>query len=220
VGDSGAAYLGDGLVRQGPGFGIQVRNAGTIGCGLITAGGRLRLDGGGYRPDPEWCGDWPARWRAELVSFEPDVALLVIGWPGLGDREVEGRWRHPCDPVFDAAYAAEVRHAVDVLASTGARVVVADVPYLTLPVVQRDAAERVECLNAIYRDAGVDVLGLSDWLCESSSKCTIEQDGVTLRSDGVHFRDDGADVAAAWVLPELLAHAGEEQRTEHRERRR
>jgi lysophospholipase L1-like esterase len=204
VGDSGAVFLGDGLARVGATKGVEVRNAGTISCGIITDGGRLRLDGGGELDDPSWCAGWPDRWRAELDAFHPDVVLLVIGWPGLGDRRVDGAWRHPCDRVFDARYRDVSRVALDVLGRVGRRVVVADSPYLTLPVVQRDAAKRVDCLNRTYRaaarSAGASVLPIGEWLCSSSRHCTIESDGVTMRPDGIHFRDAGADIAARWVL--------------------
>jgi hypothetical protein len=209
VGDSGAAYLGDGLARVGASRDVEVRNAGTISCGLVTDGGRLRLDGGGYVPDPDWCAAWPDRWRMEAAAFEPDIALLVIAWPGLGDRRVDGAWRHPCDPRFDARYASVVREAIDVLGSTGARVVVADSPYLTLPVVQADHAARVDCLNAVYREvaasAGATVLPIGEWLCDSATDCAIERRGTILRSDGIHFRDGGADIAARWAIGELLS---------------
>ena len=209
VGDSGAEFLGEGLERLAPARGVEVRNAGTIACGLLTDSGRFRLDAGGYLHDPEWCGDWPGRWAMEVAAFDPDVALLVIGWPGLGDREIAGAWRHPCDPAFDAHYASAVRRAIAVLAAGGARVLIAESPYLTLPVTQSDHAERVDCLNAIYEReadaaARAAVLPLGEWLCEDSRHCTIEtEDGVLLRADGIHFRDAGADVAAAWVLDEL-----------------
>jgi peptidoglycan/LPS O-acetylase OafA/YrhL len=208
VGDSGAAFLGEGLARVGAARGVDVRNAGTVSCGIITDGGRLRLDGGGYLEDPSWCGDWPSRWRMELAAQHPDVALLVIGWPGLGDREVAGAWRHPCDPAFDAAYASDVGHALAILTAGARHVVLADSPYLALPVVQRDAARRVDCLNATYRRearvAGATILPLREWLCASQARCTLEQDGVTLRPDGIHFRDAGADIAARWAMPKLL----------------
>jgi len=207
VGDSGAAFLGEGLSRLGADHDVEIRNAGMIACGLLSNRERLRLDSGGYVEDPDWCGEWPARWRMEAAAFQPDLALLVIGWPGLGDREIAGAWRHPCDPEFDARYAGAVAQAIAVLGESGATVAVADVPYLSLPVVQADHADRVHCLNAVYRReataAGAVVLPLHAWLCGTEGRCRVEQDGVTLRFDGAHFRDAGADLAAAWILPEL-----------------
>jgi peptidoglycan/LPS O-acetylase OafA/YrhL len=209
VGDSGAAFLGEGLVRVGAAQHVEVRNAGTISCGIITDGGGLRLDGGGHLDDPSWCAGWPARWRAELDAFHPDVVLVVIAWPGLGDRLVGDAWRHPCDPVFDARYRDVTRLALALAGGTGARVVVADSPYLTLPVVQGDAARRVDCINRTYRAAaraaGASVLPIGEWLCSSARRCTIDVDGVTLRPDGIHFRDAGADIAARWVLGHLAS---------------
>jgi len=208
VGDSGAAFLGEGLARIGAQRGLEVRNAGTISCGILTDGGRIRLDGGGSTPDPSWCSGWPARWTDEVRAFSPDVVLLVIAWPGLGDRKIAGAWRHPCDPEFDARYAQVVHQAIEVLQPSVRHVIVADSPYLTLPVVQRDHAQRVDCLNQVYRReakaAGADVLPLGEWLCTDSRHCTQKEDGVTLRPDGIHFRDAGADIAARWVIPELL----------------
>lgn len=220
VGDSGAKFLGDGLALVGPSLDVEVRNAGTVACGLLSAGGGLRLDAGGFVSDPDWCREWPTRWAAELDAFVPDVALLVIGWPGLGDRRINGEWRHPCDAEFDAHYRTVVRRALAVLGSTGAEVVIADSPYLALPVVQADHARRVDCLNEVYRDqaaaAGARVLPLNAWLCDDASRCLLESGGVTLRRDGIHFRDEGAVLAARWVLPEIQ----QEEDPEHRERRR
>ena len=207
VGDSGAKYLGEGLALVGPARDVTVRNAGAISCGLLTVGGGIRVEEGRVVPDPDWCGAWPERWRDELDAFDPDVALLVIGWPGIGDRLIDGEWRHPCDAAFDEHYASEVRRAIDLLGGTGARVVVADAAYLALPVRQADHAERVDCLNAVYRRevarAGADLLPVHDWLCTDDGDCRMEIDGVTMRHDGVHFRDGGAVIAARWALAEI-----------------
>ena len=223
VGDSGAWFLGQGLTNVAPAHHLDVRNAGTVGCGIANEGGRLKLDAGGYFVDAEWCDEWPQRWAVELEAHRPDIALLVIAWPGIGDRMVGGAWRHPCDPVFDEYYTGELRRAIEVLATTGAHVVVADSPYLWLPVTQPDADERVDCLNAIYhresRRAGASILPVADWTCRSADDCVEEVDGVELRSDGIHFQDEGADVAARWVAPILRStHAEEQQEAEQRER--
>ena len=207
VGDSGAHFIGLGMERINDRARVVVRNAGTVGCGIANEGGRLKLDDGGYFVDAEWCHGWPDRWRAELEAFDPDVALLTIAWPGLGDRLVEGEWRHPCDPVYDEYYASEVRRALVVLAGTGARVAITDSPYLWLPVTQDDAAARVDCLNAIYHreaeESGAQLIGLGAWTCRDPRHCVEEIDGEVLRYDGIHFRDAGADIAAEWVLSEI-----------------
>ena len=211
VGDSGAAFLGEGLEHVGPSEHVAVRNAGTIACGLVTTGGGIKLGEGKFLPDPDSCQDWPKRWRDELYAFNPDVSLLLIAWPGLGDRKVGGTWTHPCDPPFDRYYEREVKRAVQVLSTSGSEVVIATSPYLTLPVEQVDAAARVDCLNTIYRRvakaSGAGVLPLGEWVCPKGKPCTLEDGSVTLRPDGIHFEGPGADIAARWVLPELSAQA-------------
>jgi peptidoglycan/LPS O-acetylase OafA/YrhL len=211
VGDSGGWFMGEGLTQVAADQDLVVRNASIIGCGVSTIGGRLKVGEGEYVADADWCEDWPGRWADELGSFQPDVALLMIGWPGLGDRMIDGEWRAPCDPVFDEYYAGVIRRAIEVLGSTGASVVVADSPYLWLPV-GSDADDRVDCLNEIYhREAdalGAELLPLMAWTCpDGPDGCIDEIDGVKLRSDGVHFRDEGAPFAAAWAAPLLRAAA-------------
>ena len=219
VGDSGARFLGEGLALVGPARDVTVRNAGAISCGLLTIGGELRVDERKVVPDPDWCGAWPERWTQELAAFDPDVALLVIGWPGIGDRMIGGEWQHPCDADFDEHYASEVRRAVELLGSTGARVVVADAAYLALPVTQGDHRERIDCLNAVYHRevarADAELLPVHDWLCPGDGGCRYEIDGVTMRHDGVHFRDGGAVIAARWALTQIE----QQQDAEHDEGR-
>jgi peptidoglycan/LPS O-acetylase OafA/YrhL len=217
VGDSGGWFMGDALTRVGAEHDVEVRNAGTVGCGVATIGGRLKVGEGEYFVDADWCQDWPNRWTGELQAFQPDVALLVIAWPGLGDRMIEDEWRAPCDPVYDEYYAGQVRQAIEVLGRTGSSVVVADSPYLWLPV-GSDADRRVDCLNEIYHrevDAlGATLLPLLEWTCpDGPDGCVDEIDGVKLRYDGIHFQDEGADIAATWVAPRLraIASAGTEQ---------
>ena len=101
-----------------------------------------------------------------------------------------------------------MRKALTILSDGARQVVVTDSPYLTLPVVQSDAALRVDCLNRIYRveaaATGASVLPIGEWLCDDAHHCTIDRGGVVLRPDGIHFRDAGADIAARWVIPALL----------------
>jgi len=154
--------------------------------------------------DPEGCHDWEGRWLPDLAAFDPDVVFVHLAWPGFGDRYVDGHWRHPCEPEFDTWYLGEVGAALDVLGSSGARIVIADAPYWQL--FPLDDGERVDCLNAVYvqaaREHGADVIGLREWLCPDR-RCAVARDDVVLRPDGVHFMDAGADIAGRWVLGEI-----------------
>ena len=86
---------------------------------------------GRLRPQPHRAADPPLRrsesseapclrtqaeWRSTVASFDPDVVLAVLGWPGDTERYVDGRWRRPCDPVYDRWYAGEVAAGLHVLA--------------------------------------------------------------------------------------------------------
>ena len=57
------------------------------------------------------------------------MALLIIGRWETVDRVNEGQWTHIGDPTFDSYLNAELQRALDIAGSTGARVMVATVPY-------------------------------------------------------------------------------------------
>jgi peptidoglycan/LPS O-acetylase OafA/YrhL len=216
VGDSGAAFLGAGMAavqgeQPGPaGFPVQVGSFGEIGCGLPRAGDGVTDGSGHLLADPPGCHDWPQRWRTEMATFRPQVAVLTLGWPGMGDRAIDGAARHPCDDGFDAYYRDQVVLAVDTLHADGARVIVTTTPYAHLDGVD-DA--RVDCLNRAYRAAvatrpGAEILDLAAWLCDGHD-CRTDANGVELRPDGVHFDGEGAKVAGRFVLGETMRLLGE-----------
>ena len=75
------------------------------------------------------CDSWPGRWSTQISQDRPDVALLVIGRWETVDRVNEGKWTHIGDPTFDAYLNGELQRALNIVGSTGVRVVVATVPY-------------------------------------------------------------------------------------------
>jgi hypothetical protein len=212
VGDSGAYFLGQGLVTAGAERHAAVDNRGTIGCGVARASGKARLPDGSFLPDPAGCAAWPERFRTAVVTTRPDVALLVLAWPGYGDRLVGGAWVHPCQASFDAWYQGEVRLAIESLRQPGTQVVVALAAYYTGPNPQPDAHARVDCLDATYRAAaaaepGTTTVDLNAFACPAGT-CRKTIDGVELRKDGLHFRDAGATLAGRWVLDALATTSG------------
>ncbi len=215
VGDSGAYYLGQGMAAvagAGPGVGVVVDPFGTVGCGIARASGGARADDGTFLPDPPGCDQWPARWAAEVARFRPDVAVVVLAWPGSGDREVAGRWRHPCDPIFDSWYTGQAVAAIAALQPGVPTVYLATAPYYTGPNVISNGRGRVDCLNADYRAAvaavpGTHLLDLAGRICPGGS-CRGTEDGVTLRPDGLHVEGRGAEVVGRWALDELTPPSG------------
>ena len=202
VGDSGAALLGEGMVDAGEALEIDVVARGTVGCGIARASDGVTAPDGSFLPDPPGCDDWDRRWAQDVRDVDPDVSILFLAWAGIGDREVDGEPRHPCDPAFDRYYQGELEAALDVL-SEGGDVLLATVPYVV------DASEfddRVDCLNAVHRaavrsrgDQATAIADLAAWVCPQG-QCRAEVDGDVLRPDGVHFEGRGAVRAGRWLL--------------------
>lgn len=210
VGDSGAWFLGELLVDAG-GDEVVVLPRGEIGCGIVNIGSGASTDDGELLPDPEGCDEWPLRWAADAELFEPDVTLIVVSWPGIGNRDLTsvggGSAAHPCDDDFDAHYAERVELAIEAAGSAGGRVVVATNPYYSGPGADGTFVERVDCLNHVMTTTATandaEVLDLAAWTCPDR-RCRLEIDGQVLRPDGLHFDGPGGVVAAEWVLDQLV----------------
>jgi peptidoglycan/LPS O-acetylase OafA/YrhL len=179
----------------------------TIGCSLVR-GGPYRYLGQTLEQKPE-CETWPSRWSAEIAHDRPDVALLIIGRWETVDRVNEGRWTHIGDPAFDAYLVGELQRAVDVLSSTGVRVMVATVPYSRRSekpdgsLYPEDQPERVSQWNTLLRRTigkrpNIGVLDLNKRLCPNGVY-TAKVDGIQVRSDGVHLTPEGVKWLTPWL---------------------
>ncbi len=206
VGDSGAYFMGPLLEAAGPE--VEVLQRGVVGCGIANAGGGSWSEGFGFLADPEGCAEWPERWSADAERFRPDVVLVLLGWPGIGDRDLEGARRHPCDPVFDAYYEERLELAVESAGAGGGDVTLVTVPYPVGDAGSELAVERVDCLNrsttSVAARTGAVVVDLAGWVCPTTD-CRREIDGQELRPDGVHFDGPGGELVAGWILDRLGA---------------
>ena len=179
----------------------------TIGCGIVR-GGPYRYTGQTLEQKPE-CDTWPSRWSQRITHDRPDVALLIVGRWETTDRVNEGRWTHIGDPEFDAYLTGEFQRALDVLSSTGARVVVATEPYTRRgekpdgSLYPEDQPDRVKHWNTLLRRIigqrpNIAVLDLNKKLCPDGVY-TAKVDGVQLRSDGVHLTPEGVRWLTPWL---------------------
>jgi peptidoglycan/LPS O-acetylase OafA/YrhL len=191
--------------------GLVFSNYTTIGCG-IARGGPYRYVGQTLNQKPE-CDTWPVRWAQRINYDRPDVVLLMIGRWELVDRVSEGRWTHIGEPAYDAYLREELNRALDILGSTGARIVVTTVPYNRRAekpdgsLYPEDQPKRADAWNALLRSvvknrANVTVLDLNRKLGPNGSY-TNYIDGIRLRSDGVHPTPEAVQWLTPWLTDAL-----------------
>jgi peptidoglycan/LPS O-acetylase OafA/YrhL len=188
--------------------GLSFTNYTTIGCG-IARGGPYRYVGDTLSQKPE-CDTWPSRWAQRINHDRPDVVLLIVGRWEVVDRMNEGHWTRIGEPAYDAYLRAELSRALDILGSTGARVVVTTEPYNRRAeksdgsLYPEDQPVRVDRWNKLLRGVvgqrpNVTVLDLHDKLCPNGVY-TNKVDGIKMRMDGVHPTPE----AVKWLTPWLV----------------
>ena len=174
--------------------GLSFTNYTTIGCG-IARGGPYRYFGDTLNQKPE-CDSWPSRWSQRIKHDRPDVVLLIIGRWEIVDRMHEGRWMSIGDEAYDSYLGGELDRALDVLGSTGARVVVTTEPYNRRgeqpdgSLYPEDDPDRVDEWNTLLRRVigqrpNVTVLDLNKKLGPNGAY-TTKVNGIRMRIDGVH----------------------------------
>jgi lysophospholipase L1-like esterase len=187
--------------------GLAFTNYTTIGCG-IARGGPYRHVGEKLPQKPE-CDTWPSRWSQRINHDRPDVVLLMIGRWEVVDRINEGKWTHVGEPAYDAYLRGELNRALDILGSTGARVVITTEPYNRRgekpdgSLYPEDDPDRIDEWNALLRSVAkarpnVTVLDLNRKLGPNGAY-TNRIDGIRMRMDGVHPTPE----AVKWLTPWL-----------------
>src|SRR5260370_25897991 len=120
----------------------------------------------------------------------------MVGRWEIVDRVSEGDWTHIGDDTFDAYLRGELQRALDILTSTGARVVVTTEPYnrrgeradgSLYPEDQPARADRWNTLlrSVIGKRPDVTLLDLNKKL-GPNGYYTSKVDGIKMRIDGVH----------------------------------
>ncbi|WP_197508312.1 acyltransferase family protein [Mycobacterium sp. E802] len=183
----------------------------TIGCG-IARGGPYRSAGETLNQKPE-CDSWPERWAQRIKHDRPETVLLMIGRWEVVDRTWHGRWAHIGNDGYDAYLKSELQRALDILSSTGARVVVTTAPYNRRgersdgTLYPEDQPGRVQTWNTMLRNVAakrpnVSVLDFNAKL-NPDGKYTAKIDGVRMRSDGVHPTAEAVKWLTPWLIDSL-----------------
>lgn len=221
VGDSVAWTMSGGLYAQQEELNFVFRDATTIACGM--ARGAVVIDGSIQPVNPE-CESWPLLWLAELVDFQPDVVMLMVGFWHIRDREVDGRILEFGTPEADAYLLSECQVAIELLSSQGAPVALLTAPYFKMPDWTLDgeeyqsAAEDIDRLNGLYREAArrnpsrVTIFEFNRFLSpEGEYPGTLN--GVAILADGIHFGEEGSAFVGRWLAPQIVELAQRESYT-------
>ena len=177
----------------------------ALGFGFSADVPGWRLDGVRAPRPSTWVG-WQDRARRVLLAERPDAVVVLGGsWDGI-EREIDGVRTPPGGPGWSPWYEARVLDALDVYASTGARVVWLLIPACTGDDRRDRGLEQVRAAMRRALDArpGVPVVDLAPLACSDGPR-----GAPVLEPDGVHFAHEGAvDVVAPWLVRRLRAALG------------
>ncbi len=201
VGDSQALSLGYGLDRwtaehNGP----LVWNHGVESCGVVTAGEQSSTN-----PNDNRCLDAANAWPTQLKTFKPDVVIVFSSLTDIQPRKLPGSSHVSSigDPDFDAFLESQYEHIIDVLSSTGARVIWMTPPCTAIQVTPGQqnpyAVGNIAHLDDVIlpkvmraKQDHVVPFDLANVLCPNGKvRKSVPGVGV-LRPDGVHFSVAGA----------------------------
>ncbi len=197
-----------------PRHGIDVRDRTILGCGIVLST-PYRYFGATYRRVYRVCRGWGRHWGQALTLDRPHVSLVMVGRWETMTRTFRGRWRALGDPVYDGYLRRRLDHAIAVAGSTGARVVLATLPYNRRGerpdggLFPEDQPGRVTAWNRLLRDVaghhrGVGVLDLGHRITPED-RYTDTAGGYRMRTDGLHLAPDGVrNWVAPWLYPRLF----------------
>lgn len=221
VGDSVAAGLGNNFDEQSGGGGLFLYNAGRVGCGVVS--GEPQSVSADMQGEQFGCETmWPV-WTDVVAEQQPDVVVMLPGGHEVFDHVVDGQVLAVGTPEYRTHARADLEQALQILTSTGARLVLLTTPCFDQtrggglsafadPLVERTAAEawRVDWLNGLWAEFAaahpdtVQLLDLHGVTCPGGAY-SATLDGVALHVDGVHFTPEAAKSVWAWVGPQLVA---------------
>ena len=187
---------------------LQVLDLSLVAC-PITPTDRIRNFVGESGQNVTLCGGWQQSFAPQIAKFKPDVSLVFLSVMEQTDqRTVNGNWDNLLDPSYRAYQESSYDKFVSVLASTGAPVEWADVPYFTfqnnlIPWIS-DNPERTDELNAMYRQLAArhPNVHLLDYANHLNKPGRV--DDTSVRTDGIHMSEPAAEaLTRSWLLPKL-----------------
>jgi hypothetical protein len=194
----------------------QVRVSTHVAADCPLAGaGPVHLAGATVGED-DACIAFAPRLPKLLDAAQPDVIVVVPGDGDLGDRRIDGRWRHLGDPVYDTWIRERLSDLADTLEHQGVAVVwTTALPVRLAPAagasgdwsdVAANDPVRTDRLNEIIQDVVRDrrrttLIDLDAWAQQLPRGGEF---GAEIRAEGRDLTAAGAGQAASWLVPQLV----------------
>jgi peptidoglycan/LPS O-acetylase OafA/YrhL/lysophospholipase L1-like esterase len=215
VGDSLANSLAPGLVNSAGSSGFQFWNASVPGCGFATEEGEHLLGDQWLPPTANCQPTWRQRWPQLISQWNPDI-VVMLGAQEAFDRRIDGNVVRYDTTAGADLLRTNLTDATHLLTAGGAHVVLLTGLYgkLGWPLhidLDRsgfnpnwiDRWDDIEREVAAADPTHVSVIDLNAYLNPDGHWDETFQ-GVQARSDGVHLTPEAADIAARWLVPQLL----------------
>ncbi len=187
---------------------VTLIDAAIEGCDGAVAVPTARGRGGELLPLPVDCKPWSETYVAvaENDALPVDVAVLVVGYAPMVDRQVDGRWVGPCDSL--SWYVDDIGDRVTYLNAHVERIV------LALPswggrkssfLSTDDHLERMACIReellSFAKQNGVPTVDLAELLCPAgpSGECSPLRE-----QDGAHVDPGDAPMVLQWLLEQVV----------------
>jgi peptidoglycan/LPS O-acetylase OafA/YrhL len=196
VGDSLAFTLGVPMLGDEADYGIQLADAGILGCAFTTQG-QLDLNGI-WTGQSAGCPTELAQWARDERALRAQAVVVELGYRDEFDWRIDGHVVHLGEPAFDASVQSQIDHFVEVLGRGGVKVLLLSVPYTHPPDLPDGSPapaaseSRHVLINSMLRSAArragrnVRVLNL-DQTVSPGGRYTPKVNGQICRFDGVHF---------------------------------
>ncbi len=218
VGDSTAFTVGIGLGAYQKSYDVKWKDGGILGCG-VAEGLEFQLQGVDAPMDSACTGSatteqWPQVWKGLMNSFRPNVVMILAGRWEVVNRTYEGHWTNILNPTYAAYVKRQLRLAVHVAGSSGAKVVLLTAPCYDTgeqPDGQpwpEDSPARLAVYNKLVRQVAAtskntSLINFNAMACPGGHYETY-LDGVDARYDGVHFTLGGGVVFESRIFPTLV----------------
>jgi peptidoglycan/LPS O-acetylase OafA/YrhL len=196
VGDSLAFTLGLGMLADEQRYGVELADAGILGCAFTTQG---ELDVSGvWQAQSAGCPNALQTWAQEEQALHAQAVIVELGYRDQFNWRVNGHVMHLGQAAFDAYVQRQIDQYVKVLGRGGTHILFLSVPWSTPPA-QPDGSPspaaspaRHQQINALLQAAArrdpkhVQVLDI-DKTVSPGNHYQAKVNGQLCRFDGVHF---------------------------------